>query len=87
MDFYLQKRLTNKRSGPTYVYLFAHKGAASFTEIFKGGEHFHGVSHAEELQYLFPIAKSLFKTALPTKEDDLIRETITKLWIDFARTG
>lgn len=49
--------------------------------------HFEGVSHAEELQYLFPIADGLFITALPTKEDDMIRKGITKMWTDFARTG
>lgn len=32
-----------KKIGPTYVYLFAHKGSASFTEIFKGGrENYYG---------------------------------------------
>lgn len=46
-----------------------------------------GVSHAEELQFLFPIAESLFISALPTKEDEEIRKGITQLWVDFARTG
>lgn len=48
MDEYLRIRLLgrNKRTskpGPTYVYLFSHKGQASFTEIFHGGrENFYG---------------------------------------------
>lgn len=48
MDEYLRIRLLggNKRTakpGPTYVYLFSHKGQASFTEIFHGGrESFYG---------------------------------------------
>lgn len=46
-----------------------------------------GVSHAEELQYLFPIADSLFISALPTKEDEEIRKGIVELWVNFARTG
>lgn len=87
MDLYLQKRISNEKSGPTYVYLFAHRGSASFTEIFKGGEQFLGVSHAEELQYLFPIGKELFISALPTKDDIRIREILTELWVNFARTG
>lgn len=37
MDWYLQLRFANKSPAPTYVYLFTHKGAASFTEIFQGG--------------------------------------------------
>lgn len=87
MDLYLQKRIESSNAGPTYVYLFAHKGSASFTEIFKGGETFYGVSHAEELQYLFPIGRELFYTAIPTKEDIQIREILTELWVNFARTG
>lgn len=46
-----------------------------------------GVSHAEELQYLFPIAESLFISAIPTKEDEEIRKGITELWVNFATTG
>lgn len=45
------------------------------------------MSHAEELQYLFPIADGLFINALPTIEDDQIRKVITQLWVNFARTG
>lgn len=37
MDQYLELRLSHKNRGPTYVYLFTHKAAASFTEIFEGG--------------------------------------------------
>lgn len=40
IDEYLRQRLDGKKTipvGPTWVYLFAHKGAASLTEIFKGG--------------------------------------------------
>lgn len=50
MDEYLRIRLLghNKRNstlkvGETYVYLFAQKASASFTEIFKGGaENYYG---------------------------------------------
>lgn len=111
MDQYLELRFAHKSFAPTYAYLFTHKGAASFTEIFKGGREnywgkkhwqfvinsseinwnfssrFEGVSHAEELQYLFPIADILFISALPTKEDEEIRRGITELWVNFARTG
>lgn len=46
-----------------------------------------GSSHAEELQYLFPIAKELFINSIPTEKDEQIRKIITKLWVDFAKTG
>ncbi|XP_053697726.1 juvenile hormone esterase [Sabethes cyaneus] len=91
MDEYLHIRLRGdqKRTvGPTFVYLFAQKTAASFTEIFEGGkENYYGVCHAEELQFLFPIAKDLFVTAVPTPEELEVRKIITKLWVNFARTG
>lgn len=42
-DEYLNIRLDQKERGPTFIYLFAHKGEASLTEIFKGGrENFYG---------------------------------------------
>ncbi|XP_062554663.1 carboxylic ester hydrolase [Armigeres subalbatus] len=93
MDEYLRIRLTESNSvagsvGPTYVYLFAQRTAASFTEIFEGGkEKYYGVCHAEELQFLFPIAKDLFVTAIPTPEELQVRKVITKLWVNFARSG
>ncbi|XP_059619894.1 venom carboxylesterase-6 [Phlebotomus argentipes] len=89
-DEYLRIRLTQSQGkrGPTFVYLFAHKGSASFTEIFKGGrEKYYGVCHAEELQYLFPVGKELFVSAVPTQNDIKMRKLITKLWVNFAKTG
>ncbi|XP_035896767.1 venom carboxylesterase-6-like [Anopheles stephensi] len=98
MDEYLRIRLlghdrrssTSIKSGPTYVYLFAQKASASFTEIFKGGrEKYYGVCHAEELQYIFPIAKEIpnFHTSVPSDEELEIRRLIIQLWVNFARTG
>lgn len=98
MDEYLRIRLLSHdrhsspsiKAGPTYVYLFAQKASASFTEIFKGGnEKYYGVCHAEELQYIFPIAKEIpsFHTAVPSDDELEIRRLITQLWVNFARTG
>lgn len=96
MDEYLHIRLEKSNGqkrptttvGPTYVYLFAQRTAASFTEIFEGGkENYYGVCHAEELQFLFPIAKDLFVTSIPTPEELQVRKVITKLWVNFAKYG
>ncbi|EDW26881.1 GL14544 [Drosophila persimilis] len=87
IDEYLRLRLA-ERAGPTYVYLFDHKGAASFSEIFKGERNeFYGACHAEELQYLFPIGRELFVSAVPTRKDLELRELMLNLWVSFARTG
>lgn len=91
MDEYFRIRLGKENKGkvgPTYAYLFNHKASASFTEIFKGGrENYYGVSHAEELQFLFPIGKWLFISAVPTEEDLKIRDILVKMWVNFAKTG
>lgn len=87
---YLKLRFVNEKRGDTFVYLFSHKGSCSFTEIFKGGsEAYYGTSHAEELQYLFPIRKDLpyFFNSIPTEEDKKVSKLITKLWVSFAYTG
>lgn len=91
VDEYLQLRLDEQQQAlpaPTYVYLFDHKGAASFSEIFKGAHNeFYGACHAEELQYLFPIGQQLFVSAVPTRQDLELRDLMLRLWVNFARTG
>ncbi|XP_060664137.1 LOW QUALITY PROTEIN: venom carboxylesterase-6 [Drosophila nasuta] len=90
VDEYLQMRLQDKQQSvaPTYVYLFDHKGAASFSELFKGGHNeFYGACHAEELQYLFPIGQELFVSAVPTRQDLQLRELMLRLWVNFASSG
>lgn len=47
---------------------------------------FPGACHAEELQYLFPIAKELFVSASPTQNDLKVREIMLSLWVNFAKT-
>lgn len=43
-DETVRERLQHNDAAPTFVYLFAHKGEASFTEIFHGGkENFYGM--------------------------------------------
>lgn len=87
MNDYLRNRLANQKKDNTFVYLFTHKGSASFTEIFKGGpENHYGTAHAEELQYLFPIRKDLsyFFNSIPTEDDKKVSKIITKMWVNFA---
>lgn len=48
---------------------------------------FKGVTHADEKLYLFPVREELFPNAIPTKDDEEMRESIVKLWVDFATTG
>lgn len=48
---------------------------------------FSGVSHGDEIIYLNPVRKNFFSNSLPTKEDEEMRKSFVKLWVDFARTG
>lgn len=87
---YINLRFSNEQRADSFVYLFTHKGACSFTEIFKGGsEAYYGTSHAEELQYLFPIRQDLkyFFNSIPTDDDLEISKILTKLWVNFAYFG
>lgn len=63
-----------------------HKGAASFSEFFVGGDKDYGVCHADEIRALFP-TENLFISAVPTELDIEMRKIITKLWVNFAETG
>ncbi|KAG5668733.1 hypothetical protein PVAND_016660 [Polypedilum vanderplanki] len=86
----LAYRLRNNNRDNTFVYLFTHKGAASYSELFKGGrEKFYGTCHADDLIYLFPMQK--YNLALanskPTEEDKKLIQIMTKMWVNFASTG
>ncbi|XP_053950482.1 carboxylic ester hydrolase isoform X1 [Anastrepha ludens] len=91
IDEYIRQRVDAKKSlkmPPFYVYLFEHRSPASFSELFKGGrEDYYGACHAEELQYLFPVAMELFVSASPTKSDIELRDAMLKMWVNFAREG
>ncbi|KAH8290099.1 hypothetical protein KR044_013383 [Drosophila immigrans] len=87
VDEYLRMRLQHE-AAETFVYLFDHKGAASFSEIFQGERNeFYGACHAEELQYLFPIGRELFVSAVPTRHDLQLRQLMLRLWVNFASSG
>lgn len=70
-----------------YLYKFAHRGVASFTEIFGDPFNDYGVCHADDLQYLFPVGDSLFPEKKPDEADKEMAKHITTLWTNFAREG
>lgn len=91
MDEYLRYRLseTNKLAfGPTYVYHFNHKAPFSITEVNGGGiDKYYGVSHGDDVQYVFPFTKYLGFSSVPTDEDLQMQKQLLKMWYNFARTG
>ncbi|XP_044018144.1 venom carboxylesterase-6-like [Aphidius gifuensis] len=74
-------------SSPVYYYYFAYRGVASFSKIFGAPEGDYGVSHADELQYLFPVGEQLFQDTPLSKEDHKVIDVMTSLWYNFANSG
>ncbi|XP_014603712.1 PREDICTED: venom carboxylesterase-6 [Polistes canadensis] len=75
------------QSSPIYFYYFAYKGSVSFSKIFGDDSADYGVTHADDLHYLFPVGEQLFKEISPSKEDQKMIDTMTSLWFNFAKTG
>ncbi|KAK9297565.1 hypothetical protein QLX08_008786 [Tetragonisca angustula] len=76
-----------KQSSPIYYYYFAYRGSASFSRIFGDRNHNYGVSHADELQYLFPVGEQLFTDTPLSEKDHEMVDIITSLWYNFANSG
>uniref|UniRef100_A0A1L8DJ66 Carboxylic ester hydrolase n=1 Tax=Nyssomyia neivai TaxID=330878 RepID=A0A1L8DJ66_9DIPT len=85
---YLRFRFEDESVAETFVYFFTHSADGTFSDFFfKPLDINYGVSHCDELLYLFPLLhKAPFKSA-PNKEDILVQETLVKLWVNFATTG
>lgn len=67
--------------GVLYCYLFQHRGEHSLTDVL-GGPRGSGVSHGDELQYLFS-QKKIFPGTL-NEIDTNISKLLINLWVNFA---
>lgn len=85
-DEYLEKRLS-QNSAETFVYVYDHRAEGSLTEAIQGGDQYFGVCHADELQMLFPLGKALFPTTIPSERDEIMRNAMLDLWVNFATFG
>lgn len=69
-----------------YFYELNHKPSISFSSVYgqpSGADTVDfGVSHGDDLQYLFK-----FPIPLLSPDDFLVREYMTTMWTDFAKTG
>ncbi|XP_011689096.1 PREDICTED: venom carboxylesterase-6-like [Wasmannia auropunctata] len=82
----VQDFIVNQTS-PVFYYYFAYRGSASFSTIFGDRERDYGVSHADDLQYLFPVGEQLFTyTTLSDKDQEMI-DVMTDIWYNFANSG
>lgn len=60
---------------------------AHFTDVSTISYRVTGTCHAEELQFLFPLGRDLFISAVPTAADTHMRKALVAMWANFARTG
>lgn len=76
-----------QQSSPLYYYYLSYKGSTSFSRIFGDPYQDYGVSHGDDLQYLFPVGEQLFPEIPLSKEDHKTIDVMTTLWYNFAKTG
>lgn len=82
----VQDFIVNQTS-PVFYYYFAYKGSVSFSTIFGDPVRDYGVSHADDLQYLFPVGEQLFPNTALSEEDHKIIDVMTYIWYNFANSG
>lgn len=74
----------------TFAYLFNYRGSASFTDLslkHSSVDMNLGVSHIDDLLYLFPIVEKVIKFRVMSEEDHKMRKHMVKMWVNFATTG
>ncbi|KAJ9587060.1 hypothetical protein L9F63_019348, partial [Diploptera punctata] len=77
---------SQKKSSSVYYYLFDYRGTHSYSSMFGDFTHDYGVTHQDELLYLFP-EDHLFPNATRSQDDDKMVEFLTTLWTNFAHRG
>lgn len=82
-------QMNNDNSGKTYLYKFSYESETCFMRKICNIK-LPGVSHAEELSYLFyhDMIKELgLSVSVPGSEDYKMINRLTQMWTDFAKTG
>ncbi|GAB1863190.1 Carboxylic ester hydrolase [Camponotus japonicus] len=82
-------QMNNDNSGKTYLYQFSYDSETSLMRKILNVD-FPGVSHGEEISYLFypNIIKELgLSVPAPDSEDYKMISRLTQMWTDFAKTG
>ncbi|PSN42556.1 Venom carboxylesterase-6 [Blattella germanica] len=80
------KRQAEKSPPPVYYYYFDYRGTNSRSSLYGDFNNDYGVSHEDELQYLFP-QDHYFPNSTKSREDDNMIDILTTLWTNFAHTG
>jgi len=79
-------RLHTKRGATVYYYWFDYHGNNSFISLLIDSEFGLGPVHLDDVLYLFPQNHVLPHLKFTPQDEDMV-ETMTSLWVNFARTG
>ncbi|XP_063991353.1 uncharacterized protein LOC135169897 [Diachasmimorpha longicaudata] len=71
---------------PVYYYQFSYRGTLSYS-AFADPTRDYGVSHADELLYLFPVHEVLFPNRPMSQRDFQMVDVMTTMYTNFARFG
>lgn len=88
-DKFVQQRLDQGSSSRTYAYVFNYKGSNSFAGLMVDTEDETnwGVSHGEDILYMFPFLKLIAPHRVMTREDLEFGAEYVQILTDFAITG
>ncbi|XP_071447523.1 juvenile hormone esterase-like [Hetaerina americana] len=81
----IQLHLRNSHS-PVYFYEFTFRGSISWSTLFAGNNKDYGVSHCDDLLYLFH-APALFPDFAPGTPETNTVDLMVTLWTNFAKFG
>lgn len=79
----IQDRVEHSSHSRTFLYLFTHKGKASFSNTTA----YLGTAHADDLIPLFPLRKSVFYSSIPSTQDRELTTVMSQMWTNFVRFG
>lgn len=80
-EFILVENMSKMIRNPLYVYSFGYRGNESLISLQEGLKENVGVTHSEELLYLFPFVNNT------NKVDQQMINLMTDLWTSFAING
>lgn len=68
-----------------FYYEFSYRGKTSLIETY-GTKEDYGVSHTDDLMYLFPLSKLSFSSDIKQNEkDEQMIDVLTNIWFNFAK--
>ncbi|XP_046425204.1 venom carboxylesterase-6-like [Neodiprion fabricii] len=71
---------------PVRFYYFTYRGVHSLSELLTSNTQNFGVSHSDDVAYVFDAASGLFNSST-TPEDRNIRNLLINLWVSYATKG